>query len=84
MAAALSAERARELLAQHITASLPAPSLRAFIAGSRVSYERFTTELELLFTEAGFEAYDDLTAVREYAGGTADPVWTDLDTGRWD
>lgn len=83
MAAELTTERARELLGNHLTDSLPSPSLRAFIAGNRVSYERFTAELDMLFTEAGFDAYDDLKAVQAYAGDTSDSVWTDLDTGSW-
>lgn len=83
MAAELTTQRARELLGNHLTESLPAPSLRAFIAGNQVSYERFNAELDMLFTEAGFDAYEDLKAVQAFAGDTADAVWTDLDTGNW-
>lgn len=83
MAAELTTQRARELLGNHLADGLPSPSLRAFIAGNRVSYERFLAELEMLFTEAGFDAYDDLKAVQAYAGDTTDPVWTDHDTGNW-
>ncbi|WP_301122995.1 hypothetical protein [Mycolicibacterium fortuitum] len=59
-------------------------SLRAFTSGRRVSYERFNAELDMLFSEAGFDAYDDLKTVQTYAENTSDPVWTDLDTGSGD
>lgn len=84
MATEITTAQARELINSHLPENLPAPSLRAFTSGRRVSYERFNAELDMLFSEAGFDAYDDLKTVQAYAENTSDPVWTDLDTGSGD
>jgi hypothetical protein len=53
------------------------PRIRAFAAGSLVSYEGFLNELDMVASEYSFEAFDDVRALRGWAESTEDPVWTD-------
>lgn len=53
----------------------PCPAVTAFARGERVSYEDFTAQVDMLASEYGFEAHDDVRALTTWAGDTADPVW---------
>lgn len=70
---AISTNDARAIAANY--AQGPCPAITAFAAGARVSYEDFVAQLDMLGSEYGFEAYDDIKALTEWAGETEDPVW---------
>lgn len=69
----ISTNQARELAALYPVG----PRMRKFAQGSRVSYEGFLAELDMVASEYSFEAYEDVSVLREWAGDTEDPVWTD-------
>jgi hypothetical protein len=74
---------ARALAAQYQSSGTIGRTFAAFASGRPVSYERFISECDMTATELGFEAYDDMRALRDYAGDTVDSVWTDTDSGQW-
>lgn len=70
---AITTAEARTLAANY--AQGPCPAITAFAGGARVSYEDFMGQLDMLSSEYGFEAHDDVSALSEWAGETEDPVW---------
>ena len=69
----ISTREARAIAAAY--ADGPCPAIAAFAAGARVSYEDFTAQIGVLASEYGFEAYEDVRRLEEWAGSTEDPVW---------
>lgn len=74
-AAVLDTTGARATAAQYQSSGPVGRTFAAFASGRRVSYEDFLTECEMTATEVGFEAYDDMRALRDYAYETDDEVW---------
>lgn len=70
---ALSTKDARAVAAAY--ADGPCPAITAFAAGAQVSYEDFMSQLDMVASEYGFEAHDDVKALAEWAGETVDRVW---------
>lgn len=70
---AISTADARTVAASY--ADGPCPTITAFAAGAQVSYEDFMSQLDMLASEYGFEAHDDVKALAEWAGSTEDRVW---------
>jgi len=69
----ISTTEARAIAAGY--ADGPCPAIATFSRGVPVSYEDFVAQLEMLATEYGFEAHDDVRLLTEWAVETADPVW---------
>jgi hypothetical protein len=70
---ALTTKDARTVAASY--ADGPCPAITAFAAGAQVSYEDFMAQLDMLASEYGFEAHDDVKELAEWAGNTEDRVW---------
>lgn len=66
---------ARVVAAQYQSSGWVGRTFAAFASGRKVSYEDFLAECDMTASECGFDAYDDMALLREYAGSTADPVW---------
>lgn len=77
----MNTSQARQLAAQYQSPGAIGRTFAAFASGRRVSYERFIAETEMAATEIGFDAHEDMAALRAYAEETADNVWTDMDNG---
>ncbi len=69
----MDTKQARELAAQY--AGDYVPDIRAFALGARVSYESFVAQLDIVASEYGFDSFDDVESLRDYAGETLDAVW---------
>lgn len=70
---AISTAEARAIAASY--ANGPCPAIATFSRGVPVSYEDFAAQLEVLASEFGFEAHEDVRLLTEWAGETADHVW---------
>ena len=70
---AISTTDARAVAASY--ADGPCPAITAFAAGAQVSYEDFMSQLDMIASEYGFEAHDDVKELAEWAGSTEDRVW---------
>lgn len=70
---ALTTKDARAVAASY--ADGPCPAITAFAAGAQVSYEDFMSQLDMIASEYGFEAHDDVKELAEWAGSTEDRVW---------
>ena len=70
---AISTKDARAVAAAY--ADGPCPAITAFAAGAQVSYEDFMAQLNMIASEYGFEAHQDVEDLAAWAGETGDRVW---------
>lgn len=71
----MDTQQARTIAAQYQSPGAVGKTLAAFASGRKVSYEDFIADCDMTATELGFEAYEDMKALTEYAGNTEDNVW---------
>lgn len=79
----MTVTEARLLAAQYQSSGHIGRTFASFASGCQVSYERFMSECDMTGQEIGFDAYDDMAALREFAGATDAPIWTDTDNGEY-
>jgi hypothetical protein len=73
----LTVSAARALAAQYQSPGPVGRTFAAFASGLSVSYEDFMAECDMTSQEVGFEAHDDMAALRTFAGNTDAPIWKD-------
>lgn len=72
-----SLDWARALAAQYQSSGPVGSTFAAFASGRRVSYERFIAECDMTASEQGFDCYEDMRVLRQWAGETDADVWSD-------
>jgi len=66
---------ARLIAAQYQSSGYVGKTFASFASGCRVSYEAFLAECDMTASEVGFDSYDDMRLLRDYAVNTEDSVW---------